>query len=59
MNYVDVEGMIRLKLSYLEEENPDKQKIIAEKMEKLKNWEHPRVRNKLNELNQRGIINWR
>lgn len=59
MNYTDVEGMIRLKLAYLDEENPKKKSIILAKMEKLKNWEHPRVLQKIHELHARKIINWK
>lgn len=54
----DLEGISRLKLMYLECDNPDRKAKILEKINKLKTWEHPRVTQKLSELRFRKIINW-
>lgn len=52
----DIEGMNRLKLKFNETDDPDTRAIILAKLEKLKNWEHPRVTAKMSELRSRGKI---
>lgn len=51
----DVEGLVKLKLKYLDTDDPDKREALLKKIEKLKNWEHPRVTEKLKQLNTRPV----
>jgi hypothetical protein len=53
----DLEGITRLKLKILDTENDEKRAVLMEKLQKLQNWEHPRVTQKMNDLRQRGFFN--
>jgi hypothetical protein len=50
----DLEGMAKMKLKILDCEDPEKRTVLIQKLEKLKNWEHPRVTQKMSELRARG-----
>jgi len=52
----DLEGIAKLKLKILECDNDEKRNVLLMKLEKLKNWEHPRVTQKMEELRRRGLI---
>ncbi len=53
----DLEGIARMKLKIMDTEDPEKRAVLLEKLEKLQNWEHPRVTQKMNELRQKGFFN--
>lgn len=52
----DIEKMREIVEEYKYTEDPERRVILKEKLEKLRNWEHPRVTAKLNELKSRGIM---
>lgn len=52
----DLEGIAKLKLKILDSEDPERTKVLTQKLEKLKEWEHPRVTQKMDELRRRGLI---
>ena len=51
----DLEGITRLKLKILDTEDPDKRAVLLGKLEKLQNWEHPRVTQKMKELSMTRV----
>lgn len=46
----DLEGITRLKLKIMDTEDHEKRAVLMEKLEKLQQWEHPRVTQKMKEL---------